>query len=88
MCLPGAFVPLTGEGNIMVNGSLTSFYASFDHDLAHFAMVPMQYCSNLVEWIFGEKDGMQGYVNIIKSMGRYLMPNNYLFVRNIFVESG
>ena len=86
-CLPGDFVLLTGEGNIMVNGVLASCYASFDHDLANFAMVPMQYCPHLVNWIFGEKNGIQGFVNIVKLLGRFLMPNKYLFVKNDFVYS-
>ena len=33
-------MPLTEEGNIVVDGVLASCYASFDHDLAHIAMVP------------------------------------------------
>ena len=41
--LSGAYVPLTEDGNIVVGGILASCYASFDHDLAHLAMVPMQW---------------------------------------------
>ena len=36
-------MPLTMEGNIIVDGVLASCYASFDHDLAHIAMAPMQW---------------------------------------------
>ena len=43
----GAFVPLTKNGNIMVDGVLASCYASFDHDLAHFGMRPLQWFSEI-----------------------------------------
>ena len=38
----GTYVPLTEEGNIVVDGVLASCYASFDHDLAHITMAPIQ----------------------------------------------
>ena len=37
----GAYVPLTADGNIVVDQILASCYASFDHDLAHLMMMPM-----------------------------------------------
>ena len=48
-------------------------------------------CNIVLIWwsgSFGEKDGIQGYVNIIKSLGRYIMPNKYIFGENNFVNSG
>ena len=71
----GAYVPLTNEGNIMVNGILASCYATFDHDLAHLVMTPIQLFPTLIEWIFGQDDGIQGFVTIAKTLGRYLTPN-------------
>ena len=79
----GAYVPLTDEGNIVIDGILASCYASFDHDLAHIAMTPMKLFPELMEWIFGDNNGMQGYLSIAKTTGRYLMPNEYLYVSSI-----
>ena len=73
--IPGAYVPLTNEGNIMVDGVLASCYASFDHDLAHLVMSPMQWFPTSMEWIFGQDDGIQGFVNIAKMLGRFVTPN-------------
>ena len=70
----GAYVPMTSEGNIMVDGVLASCYASFDHDLAHLALTPIQWFPTLTEWIFGHQNGIQGFVNIAKIFGRYVVP--------------
>ena len=70
----GAYVPLTNQGNIMVDGVLTSSYATFYHDLAHLVMTPIQWFPTLIEWIFGQDDGIQGFINIAKTLGRYLTP--------------
>ena len=81
--LTGAYVPLTNEGTIVVDGILASCYASLDHDLAHFALTPMKWFPNSIESIFGQNNGMQGYLNIAKTLGRYLVPNGYLYETNI-----
>ena len=80
----GSYVPLTTEGNIMVDGVLASCYASFDHDLSHFFMTPVQWFPDMIEFAFGWKNGIQGYTSIAKLVGRYVMPNNYLHVRPDF----
>ena len=37
----------------MIEGVLASCYASFDHDLSHFAMTLMQWHPEIIKWIFG-----------------------------------
>ena len=69
----GAYVPLTADGNIVVEGVLVSCYASFDHDLAHFAMAPIQWCPEIIRWIFGINKGYPGYVSIAKEVGRLVL---------------
>ena len=63
----------------MVDGGLASCYASFDHDLAHFAMAPVQWFPEIIEWIFGENDGSSGYHEIAKEFGRLILPNWVLY---------
>ena len=75
----GAFVPLTKEGNIVVDGVLTSCYASYDHDSSHIAMAPMQWFPEIVEWLFGKDNGSSDYVDITKYVGRMLLPRQHLF---------
>ena len=83
MYLTGAYVPLTNTGNIVVDGVLASCYASFDHDLAHFGIKPMQWYPEIIQWIFGSNCAMHEYVSIVKSVGRYFIPNNYLYTCKI-----
>ena len=75
----GAYDPLTIDGKIMVNGVMASCYASFDHDLAHIAMTPMQWYPELLEWFFGVEDGSSAYVDIIKAVGRSVLPAESVF---------
>ena len=80
--LSGAYVPLTEDGNIVVGGVLASCYASFDHDLAHLAMVPMQWYPEMTGWIFDVTNGTQDYVNIAKGFGRWVLPSVLLYGRS------
>ena len=57
----------------MVEGVLTSCYASFDHDLAHFATTPMQWYPKMISWIFGVNKGYPDYVSIAKEVGRWVL---------------
>ena len=72
--MPDAYVPLTMDGNIMVDGVLASWYASFDHDLAHIVMAPMRMFPEIFQWAFGMDNENPGFVNIAKDMGRWMMP--------------
>ena len=71
----GAYVPLTLEGNIMVDGVLASCYLSSNHHLAHFAMKPMQWFPKITEWILGVDTGFQVYHNIAEHVGKWILPN-------------
>ena len=70
----GTYVPLTMEGNIMIDGVLASCYPSSDHDLAHFGMTPIQLFPKITEWIFGENNGFQGYSDIAEQLGKWMLP--------------
>ena len=78
----GAYVPLTEDGNIVVDGVLASCYASFNHDLAHFLMIPIQWYPDMMERIFGVNNGSPEYVNIAKGLGRCVLPNAFLFQKS------
>ena len=75
----GAYVPLTEEGNIVVDGVLASCYASFDHDLAHITMAQIQLFPEIIEGIFGKEKGSLAYVNIAKELRRWLLPYGQIF---------
>ena len=70
----GAYTLVTEKGNIIVNGILTSCYASADHDLAHIVITPIRWYANEIGWIFGQKNGYQGYANILEEFSTWLLP--------------
>ena len=74
---PGAYVPLTMEGNIVVDGILASCYASCDHDSAHIGMLPIQLFPTLMKWVFGDDNGSPAYVNIAGNIGGWMLPADH-----------
>ena len=76
----GAYVPLTLESNIMVDGVLASCHASSDHDMAHFAMMPMIWLSEKLEWIFGKNNGIPLYVNLAFDLGNMMLPFSQIYL--------
>ena len=72
----GAYVPLTTDGNIVVDGILASCYPAKDHDLSQFAMTPIMWFPQVVELIFGEGKGTQTFVNIINDVAIWVLPLN------------
>ena len=68
----GAFVPLTVDGTIIVDGILASCYASSDHDLTHFCMTPIRWFPEIQQVIYGFQNGSPGYVKIAKELSRWI----------------
>ena len=62
------------EGNIFVDGVLASCYPSSYHDMAHFGMTPVQWFPEMIEWIFGDDNGLLTYANILEYVGRIILP--------------
>ena len=75
----GAYVPLTSEGRIIVNGVLASCYADSHHDLAHVAMIPMYMLSNILHWIFGNDTGFPVYVSTARKLGMLMLPDEHFW---------
>ena len=63
----------------MVDGVMASCYAGFDHDLAHFTMSPMQYFSEVLEWIFGNESGYPVYVSTTRMIGKFILQDKISF---------
>ena len=72
--LLGAHVPLTMEGNVIVDGVLASCYPSTHHDLAHLGMAPIRWFPQLIMLIFGEDNGFSVYLTIIEDFGKFTCP--------------
>ena len=58
----------------MVNGVLASCYSSFDHDLVNHVMTPFHWFPKTIKGIFGETNDILDYVEILKNVGRYMLP--------------
>ena len=80
MFIPGAYTPVTMDGNIVVNGILASCYASVSsHDLAHLAMKKVQRFPALLEIIIGIDNGSPSIVNILENIGNMFLPDSLHF---------
>ena len=75
----GAFVPVTMEGNIMVDKVLASCYPSTDHDVLHIGMSPMRWFPMVTKWTFGEDNGLQAYVKILADLAQWLVPHGFVY---------
>ena len=78
MCA-GAYVPMTMEGNIVVDGVLASCYGSYDHDLAHFLMKPFGWLPDAIFSIFGHDNGSPVYVHVAHYLGEWLLPHQSVY---------
>ena len=75
----GAYVPVTVEGNIIVDGVLASCYGITDHDLAHIVISPLRLIPGIMEWIFGQEGGAQVYMNAWRELGSLIAPDHSIW---------
>ena len=72
--LPGAFAPLTQEGNIVVDGVMASCYGSYNHDVAHIIMAPLRWFPDVMERIFGKVREEHIFMSGFEEIGRWMLP--------------
>ena len=77
MLILGAYVPVTTEGIIIVDGVLASCYPSYDHDLSHLAMSPMRWFPEVIELIFSNDNGFSVYVRTAEYLSEWMTPTGY-----------
>ena len=61
------------EGNIVIDGVLASCYPSAHHDLAYIGMSPIRWFPKILKWIFGDENGILGYVRIAEELGMWVI---------------
>ena len=62
------------EGNIIVDRILASCYPSAHHDYAHIGMALIKWFPEEIDWIFGDDNGIQGYVRISEDLNGSILP--------------
>jgi len=70
----GYWAPLTRAGHLLVDGYLTSCYASYPHKLADVAMTPIKAAPTILldDHESQHKDGVRKVINFIKSLGNFI----------------
>ena len=58
----------------MIDGVLASCYPSAHHDLAQITMTPITLFPNIMEGIFGDENGFQGYVRMVEDLSLWVLP--------------
>ena len=76
--LLGTYVPLTKDGQIVVDDVLASCYADSHHDIAHFMMTPMQWFPEGIDWLFGQDTGFAFFVGMARELGIFMLPDGQL----------
>ena len=69
---------MTTDGNIIVDGILSSCYASSDNMLADIGMAPFRWFPQVVEWIFGDDNGFLAYAKTQIELGELVLHQGYL----------
>ena len=59
----------------MVDRILASHYADVPHDVAHLTITPFQKFSALMEWIFGNENGLPIYIGSANQLSTFILPN-------------
>ena len=72
------------EGNIIIDGVLASCYPSGHHDVAHITMAPIRLFPRILDIIFGEDKGVQGYVRIAEDVGGWLLSQQQQYCKTKF----
>ena len=67
------------EGNIVVDGVLASCYPSTHHDLVHIGMTPIRWFAEIFKWIFGDENGILGFVKMAEELAKWLTPPEAVF---------
>ena len=62
------------EGNIIVDGVLTSCYGIVDHDIVQIVMKPIQWYPNIIESVFGDENGVPIFLSVAQNFGRRVLP--------------
>ena len=76
--IPGTYVPLTMEGNIVVDRVLASCYASCHYDLVQIVAGPIQWFPEVIKWIFGDDNGSLAFINVALHFANWLVPDGTL----------
>ena len=58
----------------MIDGVLASCYPSTHHDLAQITMTPIRWLPKIMEEIFGDENGFQGYVRMVEDLSLWVLP--------------
>ena len=75
----GAYVPLTREGNVIVDGILASCYPSVDHHLAHLSTAPIRWFPDLIQMVFGEEGGISAFIRMNEELGIWVLPQSQVW---------
>ena len=75
----GAYVPLTNEGNIIVDEVLASCHVSVDHHLAHLTTASIRWFPNIIQMIFGKEEGISAFIRISEELGIWMLPYRQLW---------